>query len=643
MYRSSTSAPGSSSEPDVLTCIVSPVPDDAAAIAARLGRLSAEDAARLGDRRLDELSLDRRAQANRGQRAGPASVLGRAPRSARSVGPRTLRPDGAPGARRRERAGRPRRPAGGARRGCRRARPVVLRRSAPAPGARSRPRRRPGDPRAGRADQRGRRAHRGADRPRSPRVAERSDDRDRVDEPARPRSGRSSRVRPRRSRGIGWGRTASCSAPTRRTGTRSRAGRRNERPAPHRRRPGAQGARTHPGTAAPGPPDRRRRAARVGCGSRARRAGAARLARPVRRGRDDALAHRHRRPRARGLHRSPDDPHLVRAARVVRPLGPMFTDCARTSCARFGTAALDRRTGGDRGSHLAHDRRSRVTRSHRSLRDSGDADRRGHHDPHRRRGDLGQPVRRAVARRRRAGALDRHALVPATRPAGVPLGARWLREARGERRGDGRRRAHDRGARLDERRIVRFDDELRDAYPGGAVHAPPPDVLVPDGRDLVRPARCRRVALGRLAGAVRSRVDRRGDRHRPVRAAARRPCRPARLMARRDPGRSRVARTARRHLVRAARPDRLRPGARRPGADCRDVRYAYVADRDVLHGIDLDLRPGERVAVVGPSGAGKSTLGRLLAGIHPPRTGKVEVGGVRLVELPLEPCAGRSR
>jgi ABC-type multidrug transport system fused ATPase/permease subunit len=67
-----------------------------------------------------------------------------------------------------------------------------------------------------------------------------------------------------------------------------------------------------------------------------------------------------------------------------------------------------------------------------------------------------------------------------------------------------------------------------------------------------------------------------------------------------------------------------------------DLRYAYVADRDVLHGIDLDLEPGERVAVVGPSGAGKSTLGRLLAGIHPPREGRVEVGGVRLVDLPLE-------
>jgi ABC-type multidrug transport system fused ATPase/permease subunit len=68
----------------------------------------------------------------------------------------------------------------------------------------------------------------------------------------------------------------------------------------------------------------------------------------------------------------------------------------------------------------------------------------------------------------------------------------------------------------------------------------------------------------------------------------------------------------------------------------RDVRYAYVSDRDVLHGIDLDLEPGERVAVVGPSGAGKSTLGRLLAGIHPPRVGRVEVGGVRLVDLPLD-------
>jgi ABC-type multidrug transport system fused ATPase/permease subunit len=67
-----------------------------------------------------------------------------------------------------------------------------------------------------------------------------------------------------------------------------------------------------------------------------------------------------------------------------------------------------------------------------------------------------------------------------------------------------------------------------------------------------------------------------------------------------------------------------------------DVRYAYRAGHDVLHGISLDLRPGERLAVVGPSGAGKSTLGRLLAGIHPPRTGQVTVGGADLVGLPFD-------
>jgi ATP-binding cassette subfamily C protein len=64
------------------------------------------------------------------------------------------------------------------------------------------------------------------------------------------------------------------------------------------------------------------------------------------------------------------------------------------------------------------------------------------------------------------------------------------------------------------------------------------------------------------------------------------------------------------------------------------VRYAYDGGRDVLHGVDLTVRPGERLAVVGPSGAGKSTLGRLLAGIDEPRTGTVTVGRVPIADLP---------
>ncbi|MEV1333498.1 ABC transporter ATP-binding protein [Micromonospora costi] len=67
----------------------------------------------------------------------------------------------------------------------------------------------------------------------------------------------------------------------------------------------------------------------------------------------------------------------------------------------------------------------------------------------------------------------------------------------------------------------------------------------------------------------------------------------------------------------------------------RDVRYAYRAGRDVLHGVTLEPEPGEKLAMVGPSGAGKSTLGRLLAGVHAPRSGSVTVAGRRLDTLPL--------
>ncbi|MCK0118092.1 ABC transporter ATP-binding protein/permease [Isoptericola sp. S6320L] len=89
-------------------------------------------------------------------------------------------------------------------------------------------------------------------------------------------------------------------------------------------------------------------------------------------------------------------------------------------------------------------------------------------------------------------------------------------------------------------------------------------------------------------------------------------------------------------------PDRVTSGAVPASEEvhAREVRYAYREGHDVLHGVSVDLRPGERLAVVGPSGAGKSTLGRMLAGIHPPTGGSVTVGDVPLVDLPLEDLRG---
>ncbi|EFE71743.1 ABC transporter ATP-binding protein [Streptomyces viridosporus] len=69
------------------------------------------------------------------------------------------------------------------------------------------------------------------------------------------------------------------------------------------------------------------------------------------------------------------------------------------------------------------------------------------------------------------------------------------------------------------------------------------------------------------------------------------------------------------------------------GIALREVHFSYRNGQDILRGIDLHVRPGERLAIVGPSGAGKSTLGRLIAGIDAPSHGTVFLDGMPLTGL----------
>ncbi len=60
--------------------------------------------------------------------------------------------------------------------------------------------------------------------------------------------------------------------------------------------------------------------------------------------------------------------------------------------------------------------------------------------------------------------------------------------------------------------------------------------------------------------------------------------------------------------------------------------HSYVEGHEVLDGVDLDIAPGTRVALVGASGAGKTTLAKLIAGVHRPTRGTVDIGGAALDE-----------
>jgi ABC-type transport system involved in cytochrome bd biosynthesis fused ATPase/permease subunit len=69
---------------------------------------------------------------------------------------------------------------------------------------------------------------------------------------------------------------------------------------------------------------------------------------------------------------------------------------------------------------------------------------------------------------------------------------------------------------------------------------------------------------------------------------------------------------------------------------CQNVRFSYEADREILHGVDLNSPRGSFTAIVGESGCGKSTMASLLMGRNRNYTGSITVGGMELRELSEE-------
>lgn len=70
--------------------------------------------------------------------------------------------------------------------------------------------------------------------------------------------------------------------------------------------------------------------------------------------------------------------------------------------------------------------------------------------------------------------------------------------------------------------------------------------------------------------------------------------------------------------------------------DLQNVKFGYEEEKEIIHGISLNIKEGTTVAFVGPSGSGKSTLAKLIAGYWDITEGNINIGGYNLNEIPLK-------
>lgn len=80
----------------------------------------------------------------------------------------------------------------------------------------------------------------------------------------------------------------------------------------------------------------------------------------------------------------------------------------------------------------------------------------------------------------------------------------------------------------------------------------------------------------------------------------------------------------------------LRPATLSGAMSLESVRFSYPGARGALDVPRLNIRPGERIAIIGPVGSGKSTLLKLLAGLYRPQSGNILLSGLDMHQIAEE-------
>lgn len=88
------------------------------------------------------------------------------------------------------------------------------------------------------------------------------------------------------------------------------------------------------------------------------------------------------------------------------------------------------------------------------------------------------------------------------------------------------------------------------------------------------------------------------------------------------------------------RPETAKELPKDNAVEVENVHFAYK-EKEILHGVNLSIKPGTVNALVGPSGSGKSTIARLIASLWDVKEGRITLGGVDIRELPLKECTDR--